>query len=65
MSIRFLSDKVPQYLKTFDGIFFEGKAERPTYLFINGKSIQLLDASELWGKDGKETEKIIEKYVSR
>ena len=45
----------------FDGIFFEGKAERPTYLFIDGKNIQLLDASELWGKDGVETEKTIEK----
>ena len=45
----------------FDAIFFEGKAEKPTYLFIDGKNIQLLDASELWGKDGVETEKIIEK----
>jgi len=45
----------------FDGIFFEGKAEKPTYLFIDGKNIQLLDASELWGKDGIETEKIVEK----
>jgi aldehyde:ferredoxin oxidoreductase len=44
-----------------DGIFFEGKAEKPTYLFIDGKNIQLLDASELWGKDGVETEKAIEK----
>ncbi|MFW9938392.1 MAG: aldehyde ferredoxin oxidoreductase family protein [Candidatus Thorarchaeota archaeon] len=45
----------------FDGIFFEGKAEKPTYLFIDGENIQLIDASELWGKDGIETEKIIEK----
>ena len=45
----------------FDAIFFKGKAEKPTYLFIDGKNIQLLDASELWGKDGVETEKIIEK----
>ena len=45
----------------FDAIFFEGKAEKPIYLFIDGKNIQLLDASELWGKDGIETEKYIEK----
>jgi aldehyde:ferredoxin oxidoreductase len=44
-----------------DAIFFEGKAEKPTYLFIDGKEIQLLDASELGGKDGIETEKVIEK----
>ena len=44
-----------------DGIFFKGKAEKPTYLFIEGENIQLLDASELWGKDGVETEKAIEK----
>jgi aldehyde:ferredoxin oxidoreductase len=45
----------------FDGIFFEGKAEKPVYLFIEGENIQLLDASEIWGKDGVETEKYIEK----
>ncbi|MFX1274066.1 MAG: aldehyde ferredoxin oxidoreductase N-terminal domain-containing protein, partial [Promethearchaeota archaeon] len=45
----------------FDGIFFEGKAEKPIYLFIDGENIQLLDASELWGKDAVETEKLIEK----
>ncbi len=45
----------------YDGIFIEGQAEKPTYLFIDGESIQLLDASELWGKDVIETEKLIEK----
>ncbi|MEJ2295388.1 MAG: aldehyde ferredoxin oxidoreductase C-terminal domain-containing protein, partial [Candidatus Lokiarchaeota archaeon] len=45
----------------YDGIFFEGKAEKPSYLFIDGENIQLIDASEIWGKDGIETEKYIEK----
>ena len=45
----------------YDGIFFEGKAEEPAYLFIDGENIQLLDASEIWGKDGVETENYIEK----
>ncbi len=44
-----------------DAIFFKGKSEKPTYLFIDGKNIQLLDASELWGKDTIETENFIEK----
>ncbi|MFX1501078.1 MAG: aldehyde ferredoxin oxidoreductase family protein, partial [Promethearchaeota archaeon] len=43
-----------------DGIFIEGKAEKPIYLFIEGKNIQLFDAKELWGKDAVETEKFIE-----
>ena len=45
----------------FDAIFFHGKAEKPVYLFIDGKKIQILDATELWGKDVVETEKIVDK----
>ncbi len=45
----------------FDGIFITGTAEKPMYLFIDGEQIQLLDASEFWGKDVVETEKAIEK----
>lgn len=35
----------------YDGIIFEGKAERPTYLYINDDHIELRDASQLWGRD--------------
>jgi aldehyde:ferredoxin oxidoreductase len=45
----------------FDAIFFKGKAEKPTYLFIDGEEIQLLDATDFWGKDVVETEKMVEK----
>ncbi len=39
----------------FDGLVFEGRAERPVYAFIEGGSIELRDASDLWGKGIHET----------
>ena len=38
-----------------DGIIFEGKAEKPVYLYINDDHIELRDAAHLWGKDCHET----------
>jgi aldehyde:ferredoxin oxidoreductase len=35
----------------YDGIIFEGKAEKPVYLYINDDQIELRDASHLWGKE--------------
>ncbi len=37
----------------YDGLVITGKAERPVYLWINGleNSVELRDASHLWGKD--------------
>lgn len=37
----------------FDGIVISGKAAKPSYLYINGETntIELRDASHLWGKD--------------
>ncbi|MCW3996364.1 MAG: aldehyde ferredoxin oxidoreductase family protein [Candidatus Bathyarchaeota archaeon] len=40
----------------YDAIVFTGKAERPVYLWIDDDSIQLLDASSIWGKSPSETE---------
>jgi aldehyde:ferredoxin oxidoreductase len=34
----------------YDGILVEGKSEKPVYLFINDDSVEILDASDLWGK---------------
>ncbi len=39
----------------YDGIIFEGKANKPVYLHINDDLIELKDASHLWGKDVFET----------
>lgn len=38
-----------------DIIIFEGKAERPLYLSIEGEKVELKDASEIWGKGVYET----------
>lgn len=34
----------------YDGIIFEGKAEKPVYLWINDDKIELRSAEHLWGK---------------
>lgn len=39
----------------FDGIIFEGAAEKPVYLYINDSKVELRDASHLWGKTVYET----------
>lgn len=35
----------------YDGIVITGKAAKPSYLYINGDTIELRDASRVWGKD--------------
>ena len=42
----------PAYLKRagYDGIVITGRADKPTYLWINDGKAELLDASYLWGK---------------
>ncbi|MGB9659722.1 MAG: aldehyde ferredoxin oxidoreductase family protein, partial [Nitrososphaerales archaeon] len=40
----------------YDGIILDGRAEDPTYLWINNKNVELKDAKHLWGKDTIETE---------
>jgi len=39
----------------YDGIIFEGKAEKPVYLWINDDEIELRSAEHLWGKNVFET----------
>ncbi len=43
----------------YDAIVLTGKAEKPVYLWIDDESIQLLDASNIWGKSPPETEDAI------
>jgi aldehyde:ferredoxin oxidoreductase len=40
----------------YDAVVLTGKAEKPVYLWIDDEAIQLLDASNLWGKSPAETE---------
>lgn len=39
----------------YDGIIFEGKSEKPVYLYINDDFVELRSAEHLWGKEVPET----------
>jgi aldehyde:ferredoxin oxidoreductase len=40
----------------YDGIFFSGASDTPVYLYVGHGFYELRDASDLWGKDTRETE---------
>ncbi len=41
----------------WDGIFISGASKEPLYLYSDGRTTELRDASELWGMDAVECEK--------
>jgi aldehyde:ferredoxin oxidoreductase len=41
----------------FDGLVFKGKAEKPVYAYVHDGAVELLDASEVWGKGVHDTVK--------
>lgn len=43
----------------YDMILFEGKANKPLYLYIDEEKTELRDATHLWGKDTHETTDIL------
>ena len=43
----------------YDGFIFEGKSERPVYLWIDNDKVELRDASHIWGKEVPETTDIM------
>jgi aldehyde:ferredoxin oxidoreductase len=45
----------------YDGIIVRGQAEKPAYLFIKDSDVEIRDASNLWGKDTKETNTLLNK----
>ena len=50
----------------YDGLVFKGKAEKPTYVYIHDDQLELLDASDVWGKGVHATVKYFqEKYGAR
>jgi len=47
----------------FDGLIFKGKAAKPTYAYVHDGVVELLDASEVWGKGVHDTVKFFkQKY---
>ncbi len=43
----------------FDMFIFEGRAERPVYVWINDDQVEIRPADHLWGKDTHESEDIV------
>jgi aldehyde:ferredoxin oxidoreductase len=44
-------------------LVFTGKAERPVYLWIDNDKVEIRDARQLWGKDVRETEHLIQQEL--
>lgn len=51
----------PFRLKTagFDGIMVTGRARQPVYLYLHDGTVEIRDASRLWGKDSYQTQDIL------
>ncbi len=47
----------------FDHLVIKGKAPKPVYLWINNGTIEIKDASQFWGKDSFETQKLIKEKL--
>jgi len=45
----------------YDGIIITGKAVKPSYVEVFENEVSIKDATHLWGKDGKQTLKILTK----
>ncbi len=52
-------------LAGYDAIMFTGSSSTPVYLHIEDSMVELLDASQLWGKDVFETDSMIRKKHGR
>ncbi len=44
----------------FDGLVFKGKAEKPTYAYVEDGKVTLQDASDVWGKGVHDTIKLMQ-----
>lgn len=57
----------PVHLKAngYDAIVFNGKSDKPVYLFVDGDKFELRSAENIWGKVTGEAEDIIRKELNR
>ncbi len=44
-----------------DGLVFKGKAAKPVYAYVHDETVEILDASEVWGKGVHDTVKFFQK----
>ncbi len=49
----------------YDGVIVTGQAEKPVYVLIKDSDVEVRDASHIWGKDGKETNTLLNKECRR
>jgi aldehyde:ferredoxin oxidoreductase len=45
----------------YDGVIVTGQAEKPVYMLIKDSDVEIRDAGKIWGKDGKETNRLLNK----
>lgn len=52
----------PKFKATgYDLVIFEGKADKPVYLYVDDDTVEIRDAEHLWGKTLTETTEILDK----
>lgn len=49
----------------YDALVVEGRADRPTYLYIEGEKVEFLDARDLWGLNAWAAEEKLQKIHGR
>jgi aldehyde:ferredoxin oxidoreductase len=49
----------------YDGIIVTSQAEKPVYVFIKDSNVEIRDAGGIWGKDGKETNTLLNRECRR
>jgi aldehyde:ferredoxin oxidoreductase len=49
----------------WDGVIVTGQAEKPVYILIKDSDVEIRDANHIWGKDGKETNTLLNKECRR
>lgn len=47
----------------YDGIVFTGQSDKPVYLWIDDDRVEIRDASAVWGKDTRDTERLIKREL--
>lgn len=47
----------------YDNIVIHGRSDKPVYLWIDDNSVEIRDASNVWGKDNWETDRIIKEEI--
>jgi aldehyde:ferredoxin oxidoreductase len=47
----------------YDGVIVSGRAHEPVYIYIEDETVEIRPAKHLWGKDGKQTIRVLNREV--